>query len=605
MNRFTRYFLFLFITLFLHEGVSQTDEDVQLAAQFYQNQEYEKAVELYELLYTKKSQELFYGPYLKCLEEIKAYSRAEKVIRKHFKTFPNQQTCQVDLGKIYSLQGQNKKRDQTWNAAIDNVSSSIQVTAIATAFSQIKQPDLAIKTYLKGRKTTNNKNTFHFELAKIYGLKGQKQQMIDEYLDALSINNAYLDAVKGGLQLSFGNYADEAQNQLVKTSLIKRIQKNSDKVVYAELLIWLQLQQHDYNGAFLQAKAIDRRKREEGKRILELADLFAKNEAYALARKAYEYVIAKGENGLYHTKATLDLLDVQYTEIVNADSVSLADKTLLENNYLSAIKEFGAKANVSSLYQNLGHFQAFYLDKIAASRTLLEQALNNPNLSKQDKASLKLELADILLMDGDIWDASLLYSQVEKAFKYDKIGHEAKFRNAKVAYYASDFEWAETQLKVLKGATTKLIANDAMSLSIVISDALAIDTNTAPLTLFARADLLSFQRKYLYAMFTLDSINMLYPNHAALADDVLYEKATIYLETKRFSKAAECFERVVNEYGQDILADKALFKLAELYENTLNNKEKAKESYQRLLENYSDSLFVVEARKRLRNLIKA
>ncbi|MBA3972191.1 MAG: tetratricopeptide repeat protein, partial [Bacteroidetes bacterium] len=213
----------------------------------------------------------------------------------------------------------------------------------------------------------------------------------------------------------------------------------------------------------------------------------------------------------------------------------------------------------------------------------------------------KLELADVLLMTGDIWEASLRYSQVEKAFKYDAIGQEAKFRVARISYYTGDFGWAQAQLDVLKGATSKLIANDALNLSLLISDALAIDSNKAPLELFALADLFAFRNKDDKAIMLLDSLNKTFPNHA-LADDIAYKKAQISLKHGNYGEAAAFYEELLKNYGEDILGDDALFKLADLTENQFKNIEKAKELYQQLLEKYPDSLYVVEARKRFRKL---
>ena len=204
-------------------------------------------------------------------------------------------------------------------------------------------------------------------------------------------------------------------------------------------------------------------------------------------------------------------------------------------------------------------------------------------------------------MTGDIWEASLRYSQVEKAFKHEEIGNEAKFRNAKISYYTGDFKWAQAQLDVLKGATAKLISNDAMDLSMTISDALAIDTNEAPLLIFARADLLAFQNKDDEAISSFDSINKLFPNHA-LADDILYKKAAIALKHADYTKAVAYYDTITKKYGDDILGDDALFKLADITENQFKDLGKAKDLYQQLLEKYPASLYVVEARKRFRKL---
>jgi len=217
------------------------------------------------------------------------------------------------------------------------------------------------------------------------------------------------------------------------------------------------------------------------------------------------------------------------------------------------------------------------------------------------KAEYKLMLADIYLVSGEIWDASLLYSQVEKDFKYEAIGQEAKFRNAKLSFYAGDFAWAKTQVDVLKGATTKLIANDALDLSLVITDAIGVDTNDAPLRLFASAELLILQHKYTEAITRMDSINALYSTNT-LGDDIYYKKAQIYTTLGKYADAEAAYKNILDFYSTDLYADDAQFKLAELYEANFRDKEKAKQTYKELLTKYPGSIYTVEARKRFREL---
>jgi TolA-binding protein len=87
-----------------------------------------------------------------------------------------------------------------------------------------------------------------------------------------------------------------------------------------------------------------------------------------------------------------------------------------------------------------------------------------------------------------------------------------------------------------------------------------------------------------------------------LADDILYKKAQIELKHAKYKEAAEFYDAIVKNYGDDIFGDDALFKLADLYENQFKNFDKAKELYQQLLIKYPGSLYVVEARKRFRKL---
>ncbi len=597
-----KYILLFFAFVFIQSNIfAQPGTDEQLALQFYQNKEFDKALDYYEKLYNKKSPEAFYQPYLSCLLETKEYKKAEKIAKKQAKQNPEQLNYIVDLGNVYFKSDDVEKAKSTWESAVKAIKYDEQVFAVANAFLSLKQHNFAIATYLRGRRISQNNYPFSFELADVYNLLGERTLMINEYLDVLETQDSYIQSVQNALQTSFGNDADQKQNELLKTELLKRIAKNPDKTILSELLIWMQIQLKDWEGAFVQAKALDKRKKEEGNRVMGLAQLFAQNEAYDVAIKAYNYVIAKGPDVYYYTNARIELLNVYYQKVVTKGNYTQLDLTELEKNYNSTITELGKSSSTVPLLKNLAHLQAFYLNKTDEAKLLLEEAIDMPQLAVTTQAECKLELADVLLMTGDIWEASLRYSQVEKAFKYDAIGQEAKFRVARISYYTGDFAWAQTQLDVLKGATSKLIANDALQLSLTISDALAIDTNVAPLELFSMADLFSFRNLDDKALLLFDSLNKTYPNHA-LADDIVYKKAQIAIKRMQFEKAAEYYEEILKNYGEDILADDAMFKLADLNENQFKNIEKAKELYQQLLEKYPDSLYVVEARKRFRKL---
>ncbi len=595
------YILLLFAFVIVGPVIAQPGTDEQLAIQYFQNKEFEKALDYYEKLYNKKSSQQYFTAYLNCLLELKEYKKAEKLAKKQIKQNPQNPEFNVDLGVVYTYAQEPGKATNAWEQAIKNIKLDEQVFAVAKAFVAIQQYDYAIETYLKGRKITQNDYPYSFELADVYVAKGDKSAMINEYLDVLEKDDAYIQSVQNSLQTSFGNEADVKQNELLKSELLKRIARRPDKTILSELLIWMQMQQKDFDGAFIQAKALDKRKKEEGGRLMDLAKLAAQNENYDVALKAYQYVIDKGANNYFYANARMELLDVSYQKIILKGLYTTTDLLELEKNYQITINELGKSANTAPLLKKMAHLQAFYLDKTADAIALLEEAIALSNLAASMQAECKLELADILLMSGDIWEASLRYSQVEKAFKHDAVGQEAKFRNAKISYYTGDFKWAQAQLDVLKGATSKLISNDAMDLSMQISDALAVDTNIAPLILFAHADLLAFQNKDEQAVKTLDSINILYPNHA-LADDILYKKAKIMLKHSKYAEAAALYDTITKDYGDDILGDDALFNLAELNEYQFKDTNKAKELYQQILIKYPGSLYVVEARKRFRKL---
>jgi tetratricopeptide (TPR) repeat protein len=256
---------------------------------------------------------------------------------------------------------------------------------------------------------------------------------------------------------------------------------------------------------------------------------------------------------------------------------------------------------VFPLIRNLAHIEAFYLKNIEKAVVLLEDLIQRSANDKVMQAQSKLDLADILLYSGEPWEATLLYSQVDKAFKNDPLGHEARFRNARLSFFIGEFDWARAQLDVLKAATSKLIANDAMQMSLLITDNIEVDSSTVALGSFARAGLLLFRNNVLMADALLDSIKTAFPGHSII-DDVLMKKAEIQLKKGDFTAAESMYTEVIEQYPDDILADDAMFKLATLYEVHLIDLTKASETYQKLMTQYPGSIYVVEARKQFRTL---
>jgi len=261
------------------------------------------------------------------------------------------------------------------------------------------------------------------------------------------------------------------------------------------MLLWYSIQKKDFSLALIQAKSLDRRYNEEGERVFQLAGIIASNKDYSNAIKAYNYIIKMGDENFLYLSSKIRLLDVKYQQITTTSDFTKEDLIVLEKDFISTIDELGKDASIIPILNNLAHMQAFYLDKTSEAVKLLEEALTFKNAPKMDLAVCKIELADILLMSGEVWEATLLYSQVEKAFKNEPIGHLAKFKNAKLSFYIGEFEWSKTQLDVLKAATSKLIANDAMELSLLINDNVDMDSTYIQLIMYARADLLFFRNK--------------------------------------------------------------------------------------------------------------
>ena len=583
-------------------NLQQDNTEERLASQYYRNKEYDKAAALYEKLYDKSPTQRYYTYYYFCLIQLREYQKANKLVKKQIRKYPQIIKYHVDLGYVYIQAGEAVRAEKEFEEALKKLTPNIaRIKDLANAFYARGQIDYATETYNKGRKLVKNEYGFHFEMANLYKLSGNYTAMIDEYLAELMENPESIQSVQNRLQVAVNNDSEGTVTDYLWKSLLQLNQKNPENLETAEMLLWLSVQLKDFTFALTQAKSLDRRYNEEGDRVFEVAQLCVSNAEYEEAIEAFTYVINKGEQYPYYMESLTGLLNARYLKIINDITYQEEDLLALENDYITTIEAFGMNRFSIPLMRDLAHLQAFYLDKLPESVELLEHAIKIPNAPANTVALCKIELADIYLFSGEVWEATLLYSQVDKAFKNNPLGHLAKYKNARLTYYIGEFEWARAQLDVLKAATSKLIANDAMELSLLISDNMDPDSSMNGLFIFAKADLLSYQNKDDLALQTLDSIYLIGLYHP-LFDEVLFKKAEIMIKKGHYEEADSLLQRVVDYYPFDILADDALFLRAEIHEQQFNNIEQAMDLYQELLLNYPGSLYVVEARKRFRNL---
>ena len=576
------------------------ESDEQLAAQFFSSKEYAKAVVLYERLYKEKNSVTYYTYYLFCLIELDDFKNAEKLVKQQIKDFPTRTKYLVDLGYVYTEAGDQAKAKKQFETAIKEMPLQRgSVVELSNAFFYRGQSDYAVEVFETAGKLMDY--PFFLELANLYRLSGNYSNMVDAYLNYLDYDYMNMQIVQSQLQNALKDDPDNTKSEYLRVSLLSRIQKNPQKIYFSEMLLWLSIQNKDFDMALTQAKSIDRRQNENGERLYDLAGICLANQSYDVAIDAYKTILKKGEDNYLYIDARIGLLYAHYQKVTSLVDPKPEDLISLENDYESALSEYGKNESTIIIMQYLGHLEAFYLHNNEKAINILNEAISIPRASPQNIAACKIELADVMLLSGDVWESKLLYAQVEKTFKNDPIGYEAKFKNAKLSFYIGEYDWAKAQLDVLKAATTKLIANDALRLAVLISDNIAMDSSTVALGMYAKADLLHYRNMDDDALATLDSIFDLAKWHP-IFDEVLLKKAEIQIERQNYEIAADLLKQVVKDYPDDITADNALFLLAGLYENQFHDVDQAMAIYQQLLQEYPSSLFTVESRKRFRIL---
>jgi tetratricopeptide (TPR) repeat protein len=572
----------------------------QLAEQYFQNGELEKAAVLYEKLYANNTGDYYFERYLACLMDLNRFDEAEKIITKQIKKEPSKPTLYVQLGKLYERQNKETAASEQYKKAIDKLPSDRYVVDnLASTFNAMARYDLALATYEQGGKLLRNKNLFAFNLADLYRRKDNVPMMVESYLNAIKENPGYLPSVQSMLMRNASGAEEQTELQ---SQLYARIQDEPKVLVYPELLSWLFLQKKDYKNAFRQLKAVDRMNNEDGNRVFGLANIAAEDHDYDAAIEGFGYIVNdKGRQSPLFIVSKQNLLSCKRKKLTEGYTFTKEELTQIEKEYESFLDEVGRNARTANIISELAELEAFYLQNLDKAVNLLEEVVDFPMVEREVQSRAKLSLGDFYLIRGERWDATLLYSQVDKLYKDDVLGHEARFKNAKLSYYFGDFDWAKAQFDVLKASTSKLISNDAIDMSVFIIDNTGLDSNTTAMEMYAQAELLVFQNKYNDAFEKLDSILMLFPEHS-LDDDVLYLKAQIFKKQRDYPKAIVLFEKIVEKYKEEIRADNALFEMAEIYETRLNDKEKAKTYYEKLFTDFSDSTLAVEARKRFRIL---
>lgn len=572
-------------------------DPVTEARNYAQHEDYKLAIASYSKLYDQSGQDAdIYKEYLDVLLKAKEYKKAEQLVEQQLSAKQQHPILFVDLGRVYLAAGKEKKANEQFDRALNFIGGDdLLTTQMADAFKTIDQPAYAIKVYEKGIETIHAPFLYNKQLARLYAQTGD----MDKALGALLYTGPQMpgtpDDTQSILLELLGN--DPKKLQQAQKALVKRINEQPENNYYSEILTWLYTQKNDWEGALIQIQAIDERNKESGERVLEFARNAGQQQQYDVALQALDAIMEKGKDQPMYAAASAERLNVLISKLRNNPFYKQEDITQLTRSYEIFFNDYPQYYNTETL-RDYAMVEAQYNDHPEKAIELLQKAVAQPGARREFAGWAKLQLGDYYVLAGKVWDASLTYSQVDKDFKEDMLGEEARFRNARLAYYRGDFEWAQGQLSVLKASTSELIANDALYLSILITENVTPDSNMVPLQRFAYADLLLFQNKDAEAIRVLDSIAAAFPKHP-LNDDILMLRAKLAIKKRDYTLALTYLKQVYGQYDKDVLADDALFQTADIYERYLKQPDNARKFYEQLIIDYPGSTYVQTARVRL------
>lgn len=581
-----------FLLLFLF-SLTVFSQNEQLAQNYFDRGEFEKAIVVYEDVI--KAQPYNYVAFQKavaCYQQLKQYDKAEKLIQNRIDKL-KQDNLYVELGYNYQLQKMQDKAEKNYKIALDKIRENPNnVYGVANTFEQKVLVEKAIQAYELGKSLNPNFN-FDYQLALLQGQMGNMELMTDKLLDFAFSNQMNLPMVQNQLTRFMTEESNEVFNTYLKKALLIRTQKTQD-IFWNQFLSWYFVQQKEYGKAFLQEKAIFKRNPENFYNIINLAQLAVQEDEVETATEILNFILQNTQDLELQMEAHYQLVSMEI------DKASAKDYPAIRQKLELLLKQYGISPYSLHLQILSAHFNAFQLKQFDSAKAILNNALALP-LNNYQKAEVKDELADILLLDEKFNQAIIFYAQIEDDLKNDEIGHQASLKMAKASYFKGDFEWAQKQFKVLKSSSSQLIANDALELFLLISDNTVEDSTQVALKKFARADFLMYQHKNPEA---LSQFKMILEQHKGqgIEDETLLRVGKLYERQNDFQQALNFYQQILDNHKESIYTDEALFFSAEIYRKQLSDVEKAKALYEKVLFSHQDSIYFVEARTYYRKL---
>ena len=594
-----RIFLFIFLFISTISSAQNTAKNEYLLAEnYYREGAYEKATQLYKKLYNASPFNTSYlGRLISCYQETEQFTVAENLLKSNIKANKSKMYLYVYLGYNYEKQQQKELAEKHYKIALNSLDKNgAYGGVIGKLFKDYNLLDNAILAYEKAMMVNKNAN-YNFQIAQIYGEQGKFKQMFEAYINLVDKNEQYLNLVQRYASKYITEDADNETNiAFRKTLLRKSVSKPKD--VWNVLLSWLFTQQKDYAKALTQEKALFQRRNEGLDAIFTIGKIAFEDKSYEASAQSFNFIIDQSSTKSEIINANLYLAKIAVAT-KNPDT-----ETIFENLFT----KFGKNSATIKIQVAYADYLTFFKNEPFKANTVLEEALSYAN-SKFDKARIKLKLGDVLVFTGKFNKALIYFSQIQTQLKNHELGQEARYKVAQTSYFKGDFEWAKAQLKILKGSTTQLIANDAVDLFLKISDNEPVDSIPSGLKQLANAELLAFQNKDEAALTALNNlftqknvfINGLIPGEV-IYDDVLFFQAKLLVKQEKFTAAIACLTKIIAADNQGFLTDDIYYMMAEIYNNNLKDIEKAQEYYQKIIFDHPSSIYLVDARKKFRKL---
>lgn len=596
-----RRILFLILMGLATVALAQ-QSDSQLAYTYYQNKEYVKAAELFLQLYERNHASYYLDYHIICLINAKEYDAAEKSLKKFLKADDNNKDFLVDLGYIYTQQGKVKKAEEYYNRAIKKlIPHESDIRNLASRFTNVREYGYANTTYLRGRELLKRPTAFTLEMGDNYMMERDYDNMFTLFVETLTQSPEKLGTVTSKLGFARTYDVDRNADKTIAPRLKMILSQKEYPPVFDELGVWYSLQTGQCGEALERAIRLNAKQTGKLQTFIQVAHESASAGKYDVAERACQQIIQRGkDNNPYYYTARKEILTNRHEQLNRKDSPS-NDYALLVGECDAFLHEFGYNSSDADIITLESDVYAYRLLLPDSANTVLQRGINIRRLDNRTLYAFKSKRADLLTFMGNPWEAVILYTQAEKANPNDDVGFDAKLKKARLAYFQGDLMWAKAQYDALKGSTTKLISNDAIQMSHFLNSNYDEEGDNADLQRVAQAEYAVYRHAYDKAIPTLDSL--IKDAEPGIADHASMVKAKLLQTLHKGNESTPIWERLSRDSEQTYIRAEALFELGKI-EKTTGDRDKALTLFQKLVSDYSGSVYSVEAGKLYRELEK-
>lgn len=594
---------------------------LRLAQGLEQSAQYEKAARLYEELYARNPQNpVYFDGLYRMYIQLKDYERAIFLVQRRLDRQPGDLNLLGRLGEAYFKSGREMEAYAAWERALATDEKNQNVYYhLYQVLMQNRLFAKGVEVLLRGRRKIGNANLFAADLGYAYTILGSYREATTEYLRVLKENPQLLSFVQTQLALYTGKPEGlEAAIGYVKDE-VKIDPKN---IVLQRLLAWLHLEGKQFENAYLVYRAIDELSKAGGQELLMFANQAFKEKALEVSARAYRDIIERYPKSpsqpvaRFNYARVIEELTVRRDTLIHFDGKHGSHKiTQMPERYPArephlmygeAVEHYNeivrmhpqSEYALQALYRiALIQFDRFF-DIEGALRSLSQIEVQFPGHRLMGTVGLKA--GEILLAKGDLKKSAERFSQVrQNPLAAPEERDRAFFALAELDYFQGFQDSALSKLDSLVRNLNADIANDALSLQQFIKEHRAREESL--LKEYAYAELLERQRKFSEAVSILQKLISVSPT-ARIADDALLKMGQLQTKMGDPQGGLSTYRKLIAEYPESILRDKAQFSIGEIYQFVLRDKAKAILAYHELLEKHPNSLFLDEARKRVRQL---